>query len=422
MHQEIIMTNKKTSALKKLLLPLSLLIITVLAVNFIRSNPPQTKRAKPSSKSQMTVEVLSIKPQHYQVVIQSFGTVAPRTQSVLFSQVSGQINKVSAQFRAGGFFNAGDVLVELDPRDFIVDVKVAEASLISAKQKLVEEQARADQAETDWKRLGNGRVANPLVLHIPQLAAAKAEVMSAEAQLDKAELALERTRIIAPYSGRILQQNVDLGQVVSSNTSLASIYAVDYVEIRLPINNKDLPLMQLPEEYMNETASLNNIDVSSESNVVLSSNLLGKQSWSGNVVRTESAIDQTSQQLYVVAQIIKPYESNKQKGQIKIGQYVTAEILGQQVENAIVIPSSAIYQGTYVYTVLEGKLKRKEVTIGWQNGVEAIIESGLNANDKLVLTSLGQVNSGTPVSIEGEVNTRKKINTNMSTPQKGNNL
>jgi len=185
--------------------------------------------------------------------------------------------------------------------------------------------------------------------------------------------------------------------VVSANTQLASIFAVDYVEIRLPIKNKDLALINLPEEYRDIGEQGHKNDVK------LTSDLMGYQQWHGKIIRTESAIDEQSQQLYVVAQINRPYDATTTYGSpIKIGQYVTAEIEGKALSSALVIPSSAIYQGSYVYTVEKGLLMRKEVTLGWQNGKQAIVKLGLVAGDALVLTSLGQVSSGTPVSIEGE--------------------
>jgi len=386
----------------------------------IFKNPPTSKRGKISTAAQMTVETNTITPQTYQVIIQSFGTVKPRTQSVLFAQVSGQINHVSKQFRAGGFFEQGDILIQLDDRDHRAEVKIAQASLMSAKQGLQEEDARVKQAKADWKRLGNGKAPNDLVLREPQYEAAKAQVLSAEALLDKAKLSLERTKIIAPYAGRILKKNVDIGQVISSNTQLADIFAVDYVEIRLPIKNKDLPLMKLPEEYRNaheksEANAMNDSKTNSNaksssliSNVVISSDLMGDQIWQGKIVRTESAIDEMSQQLYVVAQIIRPYDGEFNQGaQIKMGQYVTAQITGREVENALVIPSSAIYQGSYVYVVEDGLLMRKEVRLGWQNGTESIVTQGVMAGDELVLTSLGQVSSGTPVAILGQTSEQK---------------
>lgn len=409
---------------KKLLLPLTLIIITVAIIFFIRENPPQSQRGKISKAPQMTVETTTLTPQSYQVIVQSFGTVKPRTQSVLFAQVSGQINKVSKQFRAGGFFEQGDVLIQLDDRDHRAEVKIAQASLMSAQQSLQEESARVKQAEADWKRLGNGQTPNALVLRQPQYEAVKAQVLSSEALLDKVKLSLERTKIVAPYAGRILKKNVDIGQVISSNTQLADIFAVDYVEIRLPIKNKDLPLMKLPEEYRHAHKQLESENKKSSlvSNVVISSDLLGEQVWQGKIVRTESAIDEVSQQLYVVAQIIRPYDSEYNQGaQIKMGQYVTAKITGRTVENALVIPSSAIYQGSYVYTVQEGLLMRKEVLLGWQNGTESIVTQGLNPGDELVLTSLGQVNSGTPVAIAEKAPINRSIKPNSDTASKVKN-
>ena len=401
-----------TNKYKKLLLPIVLVVVTVTLMMIIFKNPPENKRAKPSKAPQMTVVTETVRPQNYQVIVQSFGTVKPQTQSVLFSQVSGQINQVSKQFRAGSFFEQGDMLVQLDDRDYRTEVKIAQASLLSAKQSLQEEGARVKQAEADWKRLGNGQTPNALVLRQPQYEAAKAQVLSAQASLDKVKLSLERTTIVAPYAGRVLKKNVDIGQVISSNTALADIFAVDYVEIRLPINNKDLPLMSLPEEY--QSADKKVVSEGDESllinNVVISSDLMGEQRWQGKIVRTESAIDEVSQQLYVIAQIIRPYDREFNKGaQIKIGQYITAKITGREVKNALVIPSSTIYQGSYVYIVQDGLLMRKEVNIGWQNGTESIVTQGLNAGDELVLTSLGQVSSGTPVAVEEKIQIKTSV-------------
>ncbi len=414
----------KTINYKKILLPIVILVVTIALMMVIFNNPPTNKKVKPSKAAQITVVTTTLTPQNYQVIVQSFGTVKPRTQSVLFAQVSGQINKVSKQFRAGGFFEQGDILIELDDRDHRAEVKIAQASLMSAKQSLQEEGARMKQAKADWQRLGNGQTPNALVLRQPQYEAARAQVLSGEALLDKVKLSLERTKIVAPYAGRVLQKHVDIGQVISSNTQLANIFAVDYVEIRLPIKNKDLPLMKLPEEYRNshEKLAAEDNDHSMISNVVISSDLMGEQVWQGKIVRTESAIDEVSQQLYVVAQIIRPYDSEYNQGaQIKMGQYVTANITGRTVDNALVIPSSAIYQGSYVYIVQDSLLMRKEVQLGWQNGTESIVIQGLKAGDELVLTSLGQVNSGTPVAIKGQATTKKSIKPKTATSSKVNN-
>jgi RND family efflux transporter MFP subunit len=406
-------TESKASKKKKLIIIAVIIGITLLLMKVISSNPPKSKRFKPSKSAQMTVETRVLTPQSYPIKVESFGTVKPRTQSMLFAQVSGEITKVSEQFRDGGFFDKGDVLVQLDDRDYTTEVKVSQANLLSANQSYIEEQARVEQAKADWQRLGNGKQASALVLRQPQLDAAKAKMLSAQAQLDKAQLSLERTKIIAPYAGRILKKQVDVGQLVTGNTQLASIFAIDYVEIRLPIKNKDLALINLPEEYRDIGEQGNKNDVK------LTSDLIGEQSWQGKIIRTESAIDEQSQQLYVVAQIDRPYDAKTSTAApIKIGQYVTAEISGKVVTDALVIPSSVIYQGSYVYTVENGLLIRKVVTLGWQNGKQSIVISGLEFGDELVLTSLGQVSSGTPVAIEGKE--QKKGNRKSKKSRDGN--
>lgn len=390
---------KLHATLKKLMVPVGILIMAVVIAQIILSNPPQAKRRGASKAPQMTVEVNKLEEKVYQVQLDSFGTVRPRTESVLVAQAAGQINFLSDNFRDGGFFEKGELLLKLDDRDIKADVKIAQANLLDTKQQFAEEQARAKQALADWQRLGKKGVPNDLVLRKPQLEAAKARQLSSEAQLAKAQLALERTEIVAPYAGRVLSKKVDLGQVVSNNSQLADIYAVDFVEIRLPIKNQDLALIDLPEEFRGQSDNANN------GNRVRFSSGMSDQQWVGTLVRTEGAIDEQTQQLYVVAQIADPYAiagQNKQQTTIKIGQYVSAEVAGKLLSNALVIPTKSIYQGSYVYVVEEGVLMRREVTLLWKNETEAVIKSGLNVGDRLVTTALGQVSSGTPVSVAGE--------------------
>ena len=383
------------NAMKKYSVPVGILLITVVLWNLIKSNPPENRRGRGAPPAAMSVDVQTVKPSDYQVMVESFGVVKPRTNSVLVAQAAGQIIAVSPNFREGGFFEQGDMLIRIDDRDHQAEVKIAQSSLMNAKQKLLEEQARAEQALVDWQRLGNGKKPSDLVLRKPQLAAAQAQVLSSEAQLQKAELNLERTRVIAPFAGRVLTQQVDVGQVIAKNSQLAQIYAVDYVEVRLPIKNNDLALINLPEEFRGQQQDKQSIDVT------LHSDLIGEQSWQGEVVRTEGAIDSNAQQLYVVAQIADPYQ-NQHSAPVKIGQYVTAQITGKLLQGAMVIPNRAIYQGSYVYIVKDGRLLRREVETRWKNGKDAIIKQGLDFGDQLVLTSLGQVSSGTPVNIMGE--------------------
>lgn len=363
-------------------------------------NPPSPDKTRPQQGPGLTVSTTLLAAQSYPVEVASYGTVQPRTQISLVSQVGGKIVWVNPQFRAGGLFTEGDTLLRLDARDYEADVQIARAQLLSAKRALAEEEAQSQQALADWNRLGEGKQASELVLRKPQRLAAQASVAGAEAALRKAELSLERSAVIAPFDGRILSTEVDLGEVITSNSPLADIYATDYVEIRLPLANADLDFVTLPEPG-NETGG-----ASVRVPVTIHSSLSGDTSWPGFLVRTESAIDENSRQLHVVARVDDPFQlagadvaaAGKLKP-VKIGEYVTANIRGRTLTEAIVIPNSTIYQGSYVYVVEEGLLQRRNIDIAWQNASDAVIARGLQPGDALVTTPLGQVTSGTRVAV-----------------------
>ena len=104
-------------------------------------NPPETERRFGDFGPRLTVATQILSSAPYQVYLESYGTVQPRTKSQLFSQVSGQVMSVNPRFRDGGFFEAGDILLSIDPRDYEADVKISEAALMDAKQVLAEEEA-----------------------------------------------------------------------------------------------------------------------------------------------------------------------------------------------------------------------------------------------------------------------------------------
>jgi RND family efflux transporter MFP subunit len=376
----------------KVIIPIAVLATLLLVAWIIRSNPPEVDFGARQAQPQMTVETVQLIPTDYQVNVPSYGIVRPRIQSLLVAQVAGQVVAKSPNFDEGGYFSKGDVMLSIDPRDYEADVQIAAASLADAQQALLEEQARAEQARIDWERLGNEGDAPVLVLRKPQLAAAEARVTSADANLTKARLDLERTQIRAPFDGRVLRQIVDLGQVVSNNSQLAEFYSTDIAEVRLPIANKDLGFVILPESSTDDSAD--------SVRALLYSDLAVEDVWESTVVRTEAAIDDSARQLHVLAHVAEPFKVDADHVvPLKIGQYVTASISGRKLRDVIVVPMSAVYQGSYVYTVEDGLLQRRDIDITWSNSEEALVVAGLESGDELVTTILGQVTSGTPVQI-----------------------
>jgi len=397
-------------------LPFVALIVAVLLAYKISQTQPDVSHIKGKTAPRLTVETRILEPSQFVVAVESFGTIQARTQSELFSLVSGQVATVSPRFKSGAFFNQGEVLLSIDTADYEIAVQVAKGDVINAELALAEAQARHAQAQRDWKTQKKQSVATDFALHLPQIRAAEANLDTAKAQLKLARLNLERTSVRAPYDGRILETFVDIGSVIGSNVRLAKVYSADAIEVRLPIANRDLHFVDFPEPGRIQGLTQNRIGHHALTlpSVRIENSLVDPaEIWQGNVIRTEAAIDPISQQLFVVARVDNPFldgerastqtvnkagEHSGHARPLKIGQYVRASIRGKTLEQVIVIPNSAVYQGSYVYLVEDQTLQRKNIDVLWRNQQVSVLKSGLQAGDHLVTTLLGQVTSGTAVT------------------------
>ncbi|MDD2761803.1 MAG: efflux RND transporter periplasmic adaptor subunit, partial [Methylomonas sp.] len=233
--------------------PLMVISLGILAGVVIYAGKQPAKR-KPAKANTLSVETQVLQPERFSPTIVTQGVVEPRTTTTLIPRVSGEVVAVSPNFRPGGFFEKGDVLLTIDSSDYRLNIKSAQAELAEARFNYELERSQAEQAAENWSKLERQQTPSDLVLHKPQLAKAEAAVEAAQAKLQRAELDLQRTRIVAPYAGRILEQFADVGQYVSPGNPLAKIFATDYVEIRLPISEKQSGMLELPSVYAGESA------------------------------------------------------------------------------------------------------------------------------------------------------------------------
>jgi len=369
----------------RILLPLFILGISGTGAYWIFITKPEP-RQRNFTPGATEVEVFVLSPTSYQVELETQGTVQARTTSNLIPEVRGRVLEISPNFREGAFFEEGDMLLRIDPRDYETELVVAEANLSQAQLTLVEEQARADQAFQDWKRLNLGEEPSDLVLRTPQLKRSKANVLSSEARLENSKLNLERTEIKAPYIGRVLSQNVDVGQYVSPGNQLARIYAVDFAEVRLPLTETQLTFLDLPESYRGEQPTFRD-----GPNVTLSSTVADKtHEWLGRITRAEGSFDTRTRQLFVIAQVRNPYgRTVENRPPLKVGSFVKAKIRGSTLENVYVVPRRLLRENTFVLTVdSENLLRRKNVNIVWQNDRSIIVNEGLAVGDRICLTDV----------------------------------
>ena len=334
------------------------------------------------------LNVVDFEPQ-----IETSGVVRAHNQITLTSQVSGRIVATHPQFEDGAYFEEGTVLVELDKADFKTAVASAKSQEAQALAILAQEQTRAKQARLDWEDLGYEEEPSDLVLRVPQLREAEARVEAAAAQLEQAERGLERCQIRAPFDGRMRQRMVGVSQTISSGTSLASIFAVDYAEVRLPIEARHIRFLELPEEASDSPVKIILRDALDESNKI------EREAW---IVRTEGALNEQSLELFAIARIDDPFGRESGKAPLRIGQPVSAKVPGRPFEKVVVIPREAVRQLSRITVVDRDShmISKRMVTPLWENETDLIVSDESLVDGTLLATAfLVYTPDGTPVEI-----------------------
>lgn len=406
----------------KVVLPLvALLLGVVVTAALVSGRKAPQRQSRPTLPPVVRVQVVELRDTRLDV--QSQGNVAPRSQTALVAQVAGLVLEVSPSFVAGGFFAKGDVLLRIDPADYRLGLANAEAEVARAETRLAREEREAEIATRDWAELGRGEP-DSLVLRVPQLAEARASLAAARAAREKARVDLERTRVRAPYAGRVREKLADVGRYVTPGTPLGQVYATDAVEIRLALPTDQVAFLDLP---------LASASVEDGPRVVLRSRFGGVWSeWIGRIVRSEGEIDPSTRMLNVVARVEDPYGLTKAgrtpAGQapgsprtgsapegglpgdapvvreavpLTVGLFTEASIEGRVVHDVVVLPRSALRGGSTVLVVdPDDRLRRREVDLLRVDREIAVIRGGLREGERVCLSPLDVAVDGMPVRIQ----------------------
>lgn len=379
----------KSKLFKQIAVPVGVLLFGIAVVGLI-SLMEQPAEKKPDAASTVKVETLLIESGEVTFAIQSQGTVNPRTETKLVSEVSGVVQNLSPKLQVGGFFEKGEILLSIDASDYQAAVKQAEANLLSRKAKLTQEIAQSQQAEKEWAITGRPKEDAPvLALRQPFLEEAKAAVLFAEAELDQARRKLDRTQIRAPYDGLVKSKNIGVGQYLTVGTQLAELFAVDYAEVRLALSDAELAFLQLPNPQVLAVENESSIDGVA---VTIKAKVGGKEYfWPAIIRRTEGVIDSRSRVHYAVAQITDPYglHSETNKPALSFGSFVKADIQGITVNDVFVVPRDAFRdENTLLVVDSENSLHLREANVIRSDNHHVYITSGINPGDEVVLTGM----------------------------------
>ncbi len=358
----------------------------------------QQMRPKPEERITKTVApsvfIIEARPQTTTVDVVTQGEVQPRTDINLTAQVQGRVESLSEKFVNGGQFYAGDVLLRIEDTDYRLALTRAQARVAQAEQVLRQEEAESQLAARDWQELGDGSPPSDLALRKPQLAQAQANYDASKADEREARLNLDRTIIRAPFDGRVRSRAVGQGQFVAPGAQLGRVFSTEVAEIRLPLTDSDLATLRLPLAF---TAS----DDDPGPEVLLEAFVGASQNqWLGHIKRTEGAIDPATRQIGAIVVVEDPYGAGSDNGvPLAIGLFVSATIKGRPIDNAYVIPTTALYGRDLVYIVNDQNiLERRTVQTASVESAKVIVVSGLETWDRIVVSPLRGNDAGNEVT------------------------
>jgi RND family efflux transporter MFP subunit len=363
-----------------------ILVSTLIAGALIASATENSKESMGSS--QPIVNVVEAKPQTVQLRVKASGTIEPETESRIVPRVTGEVIWMSPSMVPGGFFKKDQLLIRVDARDYEVEVQRAEARLLRLKSDLDVSGRELDRI----RGLRGSGVSSASQFDDAQnrFVAAKADHSSAEMDLIDAKRDLWATEIRAPYDGRVRDEEIDVGGSVDFRSEpIATIYGIDFAEVRLPIADYEVGYLTLPL-WGGEFSPAEGKTAIKQQKVEVSASFAGdRHTWTGYVVRTEGEINPETRMINVVARIEKPYQRSGQRPPLTVGLFVDAEIIGNTVDNVFVLPRSSLRDRNRVLVVdSEDRLRFIEVGVLRASGDLIYIESGLTAGDRVVVSRL----------------------------------
>ncbi|MAY73574.1 MAG: efflux transporter periplasmic adaptor subunit [Phycisphaerae bacterium] len=331
------------------------------------------------------VEITQVQRATASVTIRAMGTVMAARDVTIRPRVTGMIVDQADMFVPGGFFREGEFMAQIDRADYDQSLRQAQTELDRAEAALQIE--LGDQAvareELELLEVDIPAINRDLILRIPQVNRAKADVRSAEAAIERADLSLARTRIIAPFDGQVITRAAAVGNNVSAGDALATFVGTEEYWIELAVPVSSLRWIEFPTES-DSGGSVARVRY--------------PQAWGadaereGVVARRIGRLERGSRLARVLVSVRDPLARGAMREgepELILDAFVDVEIEGLTIEDACVIDRELIREGDVVWVMsADDRLVTKDVTVAYRGRDEAWITAGLEDGDRVVVTNL----------------------------------
>jgi multidrug efflux pump subunit AcrA (membrane-fusion protein) len=434
-------------------------LVGVVAIVMFMRGEKELVRVEASEQATPT-QVVKAEKRRFAATAIGYGTAVPARTWTSLAEVSGTIKKIHPKLESGNRVEAGELLVEIDDRDYQLRVAQREADLDSARAKADElsENEKADRvslgieeelllvANTELKRIDRLRetnaasrseqdtaqsdllrqtqsvqsLRNVLAILPTRIAAARAAVSTAEARLEEARRELARTKIVAPFGGRLSGVTIEPDQVISQATRLFDLLDVDTIQIEAKFSPSQI--LQMLRVFRSDPTSpvestlANTIGSGSfDAHVTLRSGRSELQ-WPATPLRLAESVDPVTRTLGIIvavdnsaaipaageSEVADTAEAGLPGGDLKEtyglefsganrvmrlhpGLYCEVKLTSVSLQESILIPATAV-DGDFVYVVTaENRMQRREVAVTYSVDQDVVISVGLDEGELVVL-------------------------------------
>jgi len=380
---------------KIILICLVILLVSAGIVYATIITEPTAKSEGATKKTAMLVSVQSSKKGNYNPVFKSTGTVAPVEDVQLNPLVNGPIIKRFKSFAPGEIVKKGQTLLQINPADLKNNLALRQSELQQAKTNYQVELGRQAIAEQDLQLIGGDSLSESqqeLVTRKPQLSAVKANVASAQAAVDQAQLELKRTQVKAPFDAQVISQNVTTGAQVDQSTNLGRLVGIYeyWVEVNLP--TRYLKWISFEDDRKESKVQIFN-----------------PSDWGNSAYRKgklHAKIGSLNEQTRLARILIKVQDplalrsANKDKPELLIGSFVEVDITGNIIKDVIRVDRDHLRSNNTLWVMENGKLSIRQPKIVLLDSKFAYVAEGLKDGEKLITSNISTVTEGIAVQTE----------------------
>lgn len=410
---------------------IALLAVGVGGMRFLISQrkPPPRQVTEVTGK---LVRVMIVKPQEAPLIIEGFGTVQTKTEWSVVPEVSGPVIQRSPYLRAGLHMRRGEALFEIDPRPYELAVqriqaqiaqyrkdiavlrqqernheaslRIANRNLAIARSELKRDDALVQKGTISSRERNRQRqtrndieqavqtTQNNLRLIGPQIAKTEASIAMANVQLEEAKLQLEKTKLVMPFDGQVLSSNVDLGEYLQVGREVAKLHDTTAVEIPISMTLDDLRWLPglSPAALRAASDSTGTVPLELPPATVQWRGETQAYTWRGHVGRWEAGLDARTRTLTLVIEVREPWKQFEPGEQppLQPGMFCQVSIVARRVPQAVVIPRAALQADQTVFVAVDEALAIRPVQVLHMQKDRAVLTSGLNAGEQLVVSPL----------------------------------